>query len=136
MSIFSSALISFARRLTTSVPRLTSAASSGLTSFGPSSSAFTSFAGLRSLSSVCSTFASRSIHSPFISALPQSPSFLGSALPGTSLVETKRFAHPGNYRPNARKKRQKYSFHTRSQTAGGRAVLWRRIIARKPRLAA
>lgn len=160
MSIFSSSLVSFARRLTFTAPAaLTSTAAPALTSTAApalfSASTFLSspasaliFSGFRSISSVTSTFAARSIQSPLISALPPSSSFLGAPvsgalgsssallLPGAVLVETKRFNHPSQYKPNAKKKRAKYSFHTRSQTAGGRACLWRRIIARKPRLAA
>jgi len=147
MSILSSTIVYFARRLIPSPISLSSSTAPRLASTPALSSATPSAhiasCGLRSISSVTSTFSARSINSPLISALPQTSTFLGAptlgslsfSLPGAIAIETKRFSHPATYKPNAKKRRAKNSFDKRTKTPGGRAVLWRRIIARKPRLA-
>jgi len=84
----------------------------------------------RSVASLTSAFATRcSLGSS------KSPAFLAPSLSAAFNLDLPRFVHPRRVRPDAKRRRQNFSFHERTQTAGGRAVLWRRIIARKPRLA-
>jgi len=152
MSLFSAGLLSITRRFAgalTSRAAICSSSSSSSSSIIPkttplspspsllASSASTSFSGIRSLSSLTSSFAAKSVQAPIISGLqlPQSSGFLSTPLTTALTSEWKRFGHPSKFKACAKKRREKFSFHKRSQTPGGRAVLWRRIIARKPKLA-